>query len=180
MTEDPSYNVEDILLRIREVIETSRPMPMSASIKVNRDELLELLDDALDALPEELRQARWILKDRDEVLANAERDGQELIAAAKVHAARLVERSELVREANRVAQHTVEEAKVTARRVQHEAEDYVDQRLAAFEGILERLSNTVANGRAQLAPTGLDVLDGAEDDPNAVAEYEAIFDQDEA
>lgn len=179
MSEEASYNVEDIVLRIREMVETSRPMPMSSSIKLNRDELLDLLDDALEALPEELRQARWILKDRDQIMVNAQRDGDELIEAAKVHAARLVERSELVREANRVSQTIVDDANLEARRIRHEAEDYVDQRLASFEAVLERLTNTVRNGRAQLAPSGLDVLDGQTDDEGAVEEYEAIFDQDD-
>ncbi len=179
MTEAAPYNVEDILLRIREVIETSRPMPMSSSIKVNRDEMLDLLDHALDVFPEELRQARWILKDRDEVIANAHRDGDELIAAAKVHAARLVERSELVREAKRAAQATIDSAEEESRRIRHEAEDYVDQRLASFEGVLDRVLATVRNGRAQLAPAGLDVLAGDQEPEGAVADYEAIFDQDE-
>ena len=52
VSEEASYNVEDIVLRIREMVETSRPMPMSSSIKLNRDELLDLLDDAIEALPE--------------------------------------------------------------------------------------------------------------------------------
>lgn len=60
--------VEELLLRVRELIDLARSMPMSASVLVNREELLELLDDALDGLPEELRHARWLLKEREEFL----------------------------------------------------------------------------------------------------------------
>ena len=90
-----------------------------------------------------------------------------------------MERSELVREAKRAAQATIDSAEEESRRIRHEAEDYVDQRLASFEGVLDRVLATVRNGRAQLAPAGLDVLAGDQEPEGAVADYEAIFDQDE-
>ena len=44
-------------------------MPLSASVMINRDEVLELLEDAIERLPDELRAARWLLKEREEFLA---------------------------------------------------------------------------------------------------------------
>ena len=95
---------EEVLLELREMVETARMMPMSASVLLNRDETLSLLEDALDVLPEELRQARWLLKERDEFLAQGHRDADNLVEAARVQAERMVERTEIVREARRTAQ----------------------------------------------------------------------------
>ena len=64
------------------MVDTARTMPMSASVLVNRDEALELIDEALHALPEELRHARWLLKERDEYLAQARRDAEDIVEAA--------------------------------------------------------------------------------------------------
>jgi len=55
----------DLLEHLRELVETARSMPLSNSAIVNRDEVLELLDETLERLPEELRQARWLLKERE-------------------------------------------------------------------------------------------------------------------
>jgi hypothetical protein len=145
------FDFEDLLLRLREMVETSRSMPMSASVLVNREEVLDLLDAMLTSLPEELRQARWLLKERDEFLLKARREADDIVEAGRLQAARLVERTELVREARRVADAVVEEAESNARALRHEAEDYVDQKLAAFEVVLERTLQSVQRGRERLA-----------------------------
>lgn len=143
--------VEELLLRVRDLIDTARSMPMSASVIVNREELLELLDDALDGLPEELRHARWLLKEREEFLAEANRDAEEIRDRAAATAARMVEEREIVRQSEATAQHIINEAESNARQIQHEAEDYIDQKLASFEVILDRTMQTIQKGRDRLS-----------------------------
>jgi hypothetical protein len=167
---------EEVLLELREMVETARMMPMSASVLLNRDETLSLLEDALDVLPEELRRARWLLKERDEFLVQGQRDADNLVESARVQAERMVERTEIVREAKRTAQEAVTEAEAVSRRLRHEVEDYIDARLAAFEALLGRTMHSVAKGRERLAvdlgPLELeDGKDGSEDET-------PIFDQD--
>ena len=150
MGDEQAYDLETLLLQIREIIDTARTMPMSASVLVNREETLEIVDDALRSLPEELRHARWLLKEREEYLAQARRDAEDIVEAARVQAERMVERTEVAREARRVAQQVVAHAEADSRRLRHEAEDYIDQKLASFEVVLERTMQTVQQGREQL------------------------------
>ena len=56
-----TLDTEELILQVRDHIDTARSVPMSASVMVNRDELVGLLEDAVAALPEEIRQARWLL-----------------------------------------------------------------------------------------------------------------------
>ena len=165
---------EGLLLEVREIVERARTMPMSSSVLVNREELLEIIDDALDAYPEELRQARRLLRDRGDFLARAQRDADDLVEQARVQASRMVERAEIVREAKRRAQALVDSGVEDARRIRHEAEDFVDQRLAAFEVVLNRTLSAVHKGREQLLPSleeGMPV--------DADGEADLFFDQDE-
>ena len=55
-------------------------MPLSASVMINHDEVLDLLDEAIDRLPEELRAARWLLKEREEFLAKVQREADDILA----------------------------------------------------------------------------------------------------
>jgi hypothetical protein len=58
---------EALVRRVIEIIESTRTLPLSSSVKLdNREEVLELLEEALERLPADLRQARWMLKERDE------------------------------------------------------------------------------------------------------------------
>ena len=174
MSEAEARHLEGALQHLRDLIETARTMPMSASVLVNRDEVVELLDRAMQNLPAELRHARWLLKERQEYLEQAKREGSELLESARVQAERMVERSDIVREARRSAQQIVADAEGEARRLQHAAEDYVDQRLAALEGLLERTLTGIGKGRERLA-VQLPTEDKEEDGEDEVP----VFDQDE-
>ena len=177
MSDQQAYDLETILRELREIIDTARTMPMAASVLVNREETLELIDEALGVLPDELRHARWLLKERDEYLAQARRDAEDIAEAGRVQAERMVERTEVAREARRVAQQVVSTAEADSRRLRHEAEDYIDQKLAAFEVVLERTMQTVQKGRVQLQavvePLAAD--EAAEEDPLDDG-YEALYD----
>ena len=175
MSEAEARHLEGALQHLRELIETARTMPMSASVLVNRDEAMELLDQARRNLPAELRHARWLLKERQEYLEQAKREANELLESARVQAERMVERSDIVREARRSAQQIIADAEAEARRLHHAAEDYVDARLAALEGLLDRTMTGVRKGRERIA-VELPPEEKEEDDeePREVP----VFDQD--
>lgn len=163
-------DAEDILRQLVDVVATAKTMPLSASVLISRDEVLDLLEDALARLPEELRQARWLLRERDDFRAEQQREADALMEEVKAQAERMVSRTELVRQSKLTAQQIVEEANENARRMRHEAEDYCDQKLAGMEIVLNRVLKTVSAGRERLQPQ----LEEAED-----AESEELFEADD-
>jgi hypothetical protein len=176
---DDHPDAETLLRRVHEIIGNARPMPLSASVMVNKEELLGLLEEAIERLPEELRRARWLLKERQEFLEKVQREGDDILEAARVRAERMVQRTEIVRQAQHTARRTVEQANDEGRRLRHEAEDYCDQKLAAFEIVLERTLKTVQSGREKLRVTPLPPAT-VDDEVAALdsAAEEAFFDQD--
>ncbi len=80
-----------------------------------------------------------------------QREGDDILQAARLQAERMVQRTEIVREAQATARRTVEAGRDEARRLRLEAEDYCDQKLAAFEVVLDRTIKTVAAGRERLS-----------------------------
>ena len=157
---------------LRELLEGARSMPLSTAAIVNRDEALELLDEAVIRLPEELRQARWLLKEREEFLERARREAEEIVEAARSRAEHMVQRTEVVREAQRVARATVERAEAEGRQIRNQAEDYVDEKLAGFEVTLQRTLAAVGRGRRRLQ--AIVPLEAA----TALPEPPSVFDQD--
>ncbi len=171
-------DVEELIRRLGDVISAGRPMPLSASVMVNRDEVLELVDAALGRLPEELREARWLLRERVEFLAKVRREGDDILEAARARAERMVERTEVVRASQQEARRIVEDAREEARRLRHEAEDFCDQRLAQFEVVLDRVMKTVQAGRSRLQAMSPPREDQDTDDTRPGAMGESFFDQD--
>ncbi len=147
--------VEQMLTQAMRTVERSRPMPFSTSVMINGEELLGILQKAFAALPEELRAARWMLKERDDMRLRTQREGEEIIAAARARAEQMVQRSEVVKAAETRARRTVDEAEERARRMKLETEDWCDQRLAAFEAMLHKTVTAVSTGRQRLQDTRL-------------------------
>jgi DNA polymerase III psi subunit len=159
-----------------EVVANARPLPLSSSVRIEPDEVLSLLDEAVAQLPEELRAARWLLKERDEHLAKMHLEGEQILDEARSRAEKMVDRAEIVRQAKRKSQQLVSDE---ARKKKHEAEDWCDQQLAKFEIVLDRTTKMVHAGRDKLrsvpqAPAApLSEEDQAADDA-----ANAFFDQD--
>jgi hypothetical protein len=153
---------EEILLQLHDMVDAAKQVPLSASSMISKEDVLELLDEALTRLPEELRAARWLLKERDEYLARVKHEGDEILDQARARAERMVQRTEVVKAAESRAYQIVDTAEAEARQLHHEVEDFCDQKLASFEIVLDRTMKLVASGRQKLQGTNLtgDIADG--------------------
>jgi cell division septum initiation protein DivIVA len=167
---------EQLVRRVIDIIATARTIPLSSSPMINRDEVIELLEEALNRLPEELRHARWMLKERDEFVAKTRREADDILDAARAQAERMVQRTDVVKAAEMRARQIVDAAEADSRRMRHETEDFCDQRLASFENVLQKVVRVVQVGRERLNPSLADhrhVPEPAHDDA-----VDAFFDQD--
>lgn len=144
-------DVHDKLDEITGLVEDARAMPMSASALVNRVEVLGLLDELREMLPEELHHADLLLSDRDAVVEQGRAQAQEMLAAAQVEHDRLVEQTEVVSSARERAAQVQAQAQAEATRLLSEADDYVDRKLGEFEVMLDRIAQQVRRGREHLA-----------------------------
>jgi hypothetical protein len=183
-TQDPlaDLDAQGLIRRAIDIVNTAKTMPLSASVLISRDEVATILGEALDRLPDELRQARWLLREREEFLAERSREAEALMEEVRAQAERMVSRTEIVRQANLVAQRILDDANDEARRMRHEAEDYCDQKLAGMEIVLERIMRTVQTGRQKLQAT-TSVPETAEAVPTVAAgttpgTEDGFFDQD--
>jgi vacuolar-type H+-ATPase subunit H len=127
------------LQQLEEIVREAKSMPLSSSVLVNREEVLELLTEMQESLPEEIKQARWIVKDREELLAKARADGERIVEQAREEQRRLALREEVAKRAEEEADRILAEAGDKAETMQHEAEDYVDAKLAQFEIALRKI-----------------------------------------
>jgi cell division septum initiation protein DivIVA len=166
---------ETILRRVIDLIATARTVPFSSSPMVNRDEVIAELDEVLSRLPDELRQARWMLKERQEFIAKTRREAEDILDAARAQAERMVQRTEVVRSAELRARQIVEAAEGESRKMRLATEDFVDQRLASFEIVLDRVAKTVAAGRQRLNAGVTSQLPEPVEDPDPPTPF---FDQD--
>lgn len=143
-------DTESFLTDAIELISSAPNAPLSSAPKINREQILGILQDALDCLPAEITEARWMLTERDQFLAKTQIEADEILEAGRVKVARMVQRTEVVKAAEARARSVKEAANEDSRRLKSETEDFLDRRLGSFEVLLNRLVKTVAEGRVQM------------------------------
>ena len=142
--------VERLIQGLINVVDAARPVPLSSSSMINKNEIISVLNDISLRLPDEIRAARWLLKQREDFLARTQREGDELIDLARARAGQMVQKSEVVKAAEVQARRIIEEAQSESQRLRLETEDFCDQRLASFEAVLKKTQKVVVDGRSKL------------------------------
>ena len=82
--------------KLDDVVHNARPVPLTDQVRVDREEIYDLLDQMRATIPEEIKQARWIVKERQEMLAEAKREAERIVRVAREQQARLISVEELV------------------------------------------------------------------------------------
>src|SRR3979409_2161467 len=96
--------------KLDDLVHNARPVPLTDQVRVDREEIYDLLDQMRATIPEEIKQARWIVKERQEMLAEAKREAERIVREAREQQARLISDEEITRQAERAADEIVEAA----------------------------------------------------------------------
>lgn len=145
-----SNDIEAYIAQIEHLLADARPVPLSASVMISRKDVEDVLADLRAGLPEELRQSRWILKERDELLEQATKEAERIVADAHRERERILSEEEVVIAARREAERILDDAREHCRVLRLEADDYIDAKLANFEVELHKELRVVEKGRERL------------------------------
>jgi hypothetical protein len=148
--------------QLEDLVNEAKSMPLSSSVLVNREELMELVGEMKESLPEEIKQARWIVKDREELLAKARGEAEGIVEQARAEQLKLAKQEQVVERAREEAERVLQVSDEEGRRMRLEAEDYVDAKLAQFEVVLQRVSEELGASADQVAHTLQSVQSGRE------------------
>jgi hypothetical protein len=136
------------LQKLEDMIRDAKSMPLSSSALLNREEVLELVVEMRETLPEEIKQARWVVRDREDLLAKARAESERREEQLK-----MARREEVVARANEEAKAISAAAEEDGARIRSEAEDYVDAKLAQFEAVLQRIEEEAQSALKAVART---------------------------
>jgi hypothetical protein len=151
--------VDELIL----AVEGARTVPLSSNVMIDRTRLIDMLYMLRDQLPDELRAARWMVRERESFVARTNETAKEMLEQARRRSDELVAESYIVKEAVDEANGLVRRAEAEATRIRLEAEDYSEKTLAETEEILADLLAQVRHSRAELhqtRPRGLQEEEG--------------------
>lgn len=138
--------------KLEELLDQGRRLPWGRQVMVDGDALRTVIQHVRHALPEEVRQAQWIIQERDRIIQSAGEDADQMVNQALERARALAGESEVVREAEVRAEEIVRLAEQRAREIYDGALAYADDILARLEGQIGDLQDEVRRNRGALSP----------------------------
>ena len=186
--------------RLEELVGSAQKMPIGSRAIVDRRRLLDIVDQMRIAIPQEVREAREMVEQREQRRRDAEEDARLIIAQAEDRAARMVEAHELtiaarkraeevaalaeqrlderIAQANTDIEHRIEESRHLAQQQMDAADEYARELLQRLDRQLQAFVRSVQSGIAQLddslvrnAPIAAPAAEPASREPTAL--YEA-------
>jgi vacuolar-type H+-ATPase subunit H len=138
--------VDEIIDRMEYVVHHARRVPFSAQVIVDEEEVVELIDELRASLPEEIKQANWVVQEQQRLISEAHAEAGRITARASERAEGAVRDHEVLRRVERQAQQTLREAQARADQTVREAEAYALEQLQQLEAHLSRTLATVKRG----------------------------------
>ena len=130
-------------------VESAKTVPLSDQIRLDREAMLQALNQIKAEIPEELRTARWMIREREAFIARTQEKAQQIRQAASDKAKELVSESHILAEAVEEANTLVRQAEGEARRIRLEAEDFAEDRLQHLEILFANLLKQTRESRSE-------------------------------
>jgi cell division septum initiation protein DivIVA len=135
---------------MEELIENCARIPMTRKVLVDEDRLLDFMDRIRTTMPDEIRQAKWIIQEREKVIADSKREAERVLEDAQKEIEKQAEESEVARQARMVAEEIINKAKTIAQEIRDGARAYADDVLKSLAENTARVMEQIQQGRDEL------------------------------
>ena len=143
-----AQHIEDIITVLYDTIQDARSLPLGADKCIlERDKVLDMLDEIIAQLPGELKESRSIVESRNELIGQARREAEGIIRAAQEQAAKLVAQEAIYQEAKRQCQEMMMENQSRLAAVRKASNDYMDDALRRTEEAIAQSLEEVRDTR---------------------------------
>lgn len=127
-------HIEDIISALYDMVQDARALPLGADKCIlERDKVLDMLDEIIAALPGELKQSRTIVESRNELIGQARREAETIVRQAQQKANELVEQEAIYVEAKRQCQEMFDKTQNRISELKKASNAYMDDALRRTE-----------------------------------------------
>jgi cell division septum initiation protein DivIVA len=147
---DMRMDLQYLIDRLETLVRAARRMPMMSKIMMDEQELVDLVDQMRTVLPEEIRYAKHVLREKEQILADAQAQADDILRTAREQADTMIQKDGLLKEAHAQADKIIQEAQSEAERVSVGADNYTRQVLTELEETLVRQTASVRKGLESL------------------------------
>lgn len=144
------HGIEELIGTLYEMVQDAKNVPFSSEkCSIEREKVLDLLDEISNQLPSELKQAKTIVESRAELITNAKREAESILKSAQIQAQQLVKEEAIYQEAKNQANEMVRAAQEKIKELKQVTNDYVDDALRTTEEAVAQSLAEIRDSRAK-------------------------------
>ena len=143
-------DVVELLAELEETIEKGIEIPIIKKSFLDKEKLLDIINDISLSIPEEIRNAKTITADRERILADAQKQADMKIKEAEHRAISMIDEHEITRKANETAEEIIEKSKKESKEIRLASLKYADDMLSRVERDINEISNRIIASRNEL------------------------------
>jgi cell division septum initiation protein DivIVA len=143
-------DVMALLDRLENLVASSARIPLTGKIVTDEETIYGIIDDIRASLPEELKQAKLVVKERERLVDDARRDAEDMVKDAQSKIGELAREQVVVQEASRQAQEIIDKARAVAQEITDGAKGYADEVMGDLLATLERVAQSTKLGQEEL------------------------------
>ena len=144
--------IEELISTLYEMVQDAWGLPLGADkCVVERDKVLDLLDEISNQLPGELKQAKTIVESRSEVINNAKREAENILKQAQAQARQMVSEEEIYKQAEAEGNNMIKAAQDKIRELKQVTNDYVDDAMRRSEEAIAEALSEIRESRAKFS-----------------------------
>lgn len=140
----------DMLDHLESCVATARSLPFSDTCLVDREEMMVLVGMIRESLPSELKQAKWLLEQNRQLIAEARKEAENIMREAESRMSSMIDEHEITVQARAQAGQTIEAANGSARQIRNGAIEYARKRLSDLEEQLTEMLVTIQRNKKEL------------------------------
>ena len=143
-------NTEDIIGALYDMVQDARSMPLAADKCIlERDKVLDMLDEIIAQLPGELKQSRAIVESRNELVSQARREAENILREAQEKAKQMITKEAIYQEAKKRAEDLVGQTQARIDALKKASNEYMDDALRRTEDVIAQALNNVRDTRVK-------------------------------
>ena len=139
-----------LLEELEQVVDEGRSSPFSNKAQVDKDEIFEIIDEIKMKLPNEIKQSKWVIEERNKILVDAQKEADEMLKEAEVRLSKLVEEHAVTQKAYEQAAEIMDAAKKSAKEMRLGAIDYADDVMGVAEQRLREMQDAIEQENRKL------------------------------
>lgn len=143
-------DILNLLEKIEDIIEDASKFPLSNKVMIDKEEILEVINEIRLKLPDEINRASWVAKERQRILNEAQSEADELIEKVKDQQKYLIEDSEITKQAQKYADQLIQEAEIKANDMKIGAYNYSDEILSKLQEKIREINGIIEQNREVL------------------------------